>query len=58
MLSVGIAQIPNSTDISKNFENIYDLLKQFEKTKVDVVLFPECTLSGFTSKMREWSAVV
>lgn len=58
MLSVGIAQIPNSTDISKNFENIYDLLKQFEKAKVDVVLFPECSLSGFTSKMRECTVEV
>ncbi len=55
MLSVGIAQIPNSPDISKNFKNIYDLFAKFEKTDVDVILFPECSLSGFTSKMRECS---
>lgn len=55
MLSVGIAQIPNSADISKNFENICGLLEKFKKTDVDVILFPECSLSGFTSKMRECS---
>lgn len=53
MLLVGIAQIPNSDDISKNFENIYGLLEKFERTDVDVILFPECSLSGFTSKMRD-----
>ena len=55
MLSVGISQIPNSADIAKNFENICALLEKFEKTDVDVILFPECSLSGFTSKMRECS---
>lgn len=53
MLSVGIAQIPNSVDVSKNFETIYGHLRQFEKENVDVVLFPECSLSGFSSTMRE-----
>lgn len=58
MLSVGIAQIPNSTDVSKNFEAIYELLQKFEKSRVDVVLFPEGSLSGFTSKMRECTEAV
>lgn len=58
MLSVGIAQIPNSTDVSKNFEAIYGLLQKFETTNVDVILFPECSLSGFTSKMKECTDAV
>lgn len=58
MLSVGIAQIPNSTDVAKNFAAIFDLLQKFESMKVDVILFPECSLSGFSAKMRECTETV
>lgn len=52
---VGLAQMPNSADLDKNFALIIRLLDQFELAKVNLVLFPECSLSGFTSKMREYS---
>lgn len=58
MISIGIAQIPNSTDVSRNFDSIKGLLEKFEKTDVDLVVFPECGLSGFSSKMRECTHTV
>jgi predicted amidohydrolase len=52
-LNIGVAQITNSTDIEKNFNSISNFLSHFEKEEVDVVLFPECSLSGFSSKIKE-----
>ncbi len=34
-LSIGTAQIANTTDVSKTFEAIYDYLKKIERAKVD-----------------------
>lgn len=53
MISVGIAQIPNSTDLAQNYAAIKKHLDLFAKTEVSLILFPECSLSGFSSKMRE-----
>lgn len=53
MINVGIAQISNTTSIEENFKSIKNLLNQFEKTDSDLVLFPECSLSGFTAKMKD-----
>ncbi len=53
VISIGIAQIPNSTDVSKNFDSIKSLLDLFASTQVDLIVFPECGLSGFSAKMRE-----
>jgi predicted amidohydrolase len=58
MLSVGIAQIPNSVDVSKNFEAIQIQLQKFEKQNVDLIVFPECSLSGFAATMRECTETV
>lgn len=55
MINVGIAQIPNSPDIQKNYSAIASLLNRFEKTDADLVVFPECSLSGFTSRMKDSS---
>lgn len=52
-INVGIAQTPNSTDLAKNFKSIFSLLDKFKLAEVDVVLFPECSLSGFSAKMKE-----
>lgn len=52
-IRVGLAQIPNSVDLDKNFRSIMDLLGRFEAAKADLVLFPECGLSGFTAKMKD-----
>lgn len=57
-LNIGVAQIANSTDLEKNFKSIDGFLSLFEKEKVDVVLFPECSLSGFSSKIKECSLEV
>lgn len=54
-IKVGIAQIQNSTDIEQNFSQIMSLLLSFENTGVSLILFPECSLSGFTTKMKECS---
>ncbi len=52
-INIGVAQLTNSTDIEKNFNSITSFLSRFEKEKVDVILFPERSLSGFSSKMRQ-----
>lgn len=52
MLSIGVAQTKNSTDVRENFKSIVDLLKKFESQKVDLALFPECALSGCSAKMK------
>lgn len=53
MISVGVAQIANSLEIEKNFNSILDFLNRFKSEKVDLVVFPECGLSGFSAKMKE-----
>lgn len=53
MISVGIAQIANSTNLAQNFAAIQKHLDTFAQTEVSLILFPECSLSGFTAKMRE-----
>lgn len=50
---VGIAQTPNSTELEKNFAAIDSFLQQFEFAGVELVVFPECSLSGFSAKMKE-----
>lgn len=55
MLNLGIAQIINSTDINKNFNSIWQFLESFESRSVDLILFPECSLSGFSAKIKECS---
>lgn len=58
MLSVGVAQIANSVDVAKNFEAISIHLQKFAKENVDLVLFPECSLSGFAATKRECTETV
>lgn len=53
MISIGVAQIPNSLEVEKNFSSIMRFLKHFKSEKVDLVIFPECGLSGFSAKMKE-----
>lgn len=52
-INIGVAQITNSTDIEKNFNSITNFLSCFEKEQVDVILFPECSLSGFSARMKQ-----
>lgn len=53
-IKVGIGQIRNSTQIRQNFSEIMSLLSSFQDTGVRLVVFPECSLSGFTAKMKSW----
>jgi predicted amidohydrolase len=57
-LTIGVAQIPNSPDIEKNFISIFNMLEGFQSSGVDVILFPECSLSGFSSKMKDSTRLV
>lgn len=56
LINIGIAQTPNSLDLKKNFESITALLARFENSAADLVLFPECCLSGFSAKMKDCTA--
>jgi predicted amidohydrolase len=49
---IGVAQIANSSEVNKNFEAIMSGLESFRASEAHIVLFPECALSGFTSKMK------
>lgn len=53
MISIGVAQIANSLEVERNFQAILSFLEQFKKAEVDVVVFLECSLSGFSAKMKE-----
>jgi predicted amidohydrolase len=52
-LKIGVAQIPNSLELEKNFDTICRFLNRFKSANVDLVVFPECGLSGFSAKMKE-----
>lgn len=53
MLKIGVSQIKNSTNFEENFSTIHRALGLFENSDVDLILFPECSLSGFSSKIQE-----
>jgi len=55
MLKIGITQIKNSSIVEENFHSIIKSLNYFESTGVDIIMFPECSLSGFTGKVNECS---
>ena len=52
MIIIGIAQIKNSVEIEDNFTAVKKALSLFQETETDLILFPECSLSGFSSKMK------
>lgn len=52
-IKVGVAQIPNSTELDANFKCILSALNKFETTSANLVVFPECALSGFSSQMKK-----
>lgn len=53
MIKIGIAQIKNSIEIEENFSSIMKALIKFQSTDTDLILFPECSLSGFSAKIKE-----
>lgn len=52
MFSIAVAQTRNSIDMHENFRAITNALKQITNKNVQLVLFPECALSGFSAKMK------
>lgn len=56
VISIGVAQIANSLEVEKNFQSIRGFLNRFKSEQVDLVVFPECSLSGFSAKMKECTA--
>ena len=55
MIRIGVAQIKNSIDLKENLKNVKKCLGIFQDTNADLVLFPECSLSGFSAKIGECS---
>ncbi len=55
MLKIGIAQTINSISIESNYASISSFLHRFEQADVQLVMFPECCLSGFSAKISECS---
>ncbi len=53
MIKIGVAQIKNSIDLGENFKNIKKCLDIFKASDADLILFPECALSGFSAKIGE-----
>ncbi len=51
MIKVGVTQIKNSISIKDNFYSIMRALKHFQLTDTDLILFPECSLSGFWKRL-------
>jgi NAD+ synthase (glutamine-hydrolysing) len=51
MLKILIAQINTSVgDFNKNFEKISDCIRQGHENKSDLIVFPECTTTGYPQK--------
>lgn len=48
-------QIPNSLSIEENFKHILNSLENAIEEKCELVVFPECALSGFSSEMKKCS---
>ncbi|MGZ3790368.1 MAG: carbon-nitrogen hydrolase family protein [Bacteriovorax sp.] len=52
-MKIASAQIPNTTNIENNFKNILSALEKAVNESCDLLLFPECSLSGFTAEMKK-----
>ena len=57
MLKIGVTQINNSSNIEENFQTIKKALRIFATSDVDLVLFPECGLSGFSGNLSDCSYI-
>lgn len=57
MIKIGVAQIANTVDIHRNFLQVKSALSSFENTDVELIVFPECSLSGFSSNIKYISSL-
>jgi len=51
-LTVALLQLPNSTDITLNTKRALRALAMCEREGADLIVFPECFLTGFTAKLE------
>lgn len=54
-MKIASIQIPNSLSVEENFNNILSSLRNAISEGCELVVFPECSLSGFTSEMKKCS---
>lgn len=54
-MRIASVQMPNSLRIEDNFNSVMNALGTVIKARCDLVVFPECSLSGFTSEMKKCS---
>ncbi len=48
-------QIPNSLSVEENFNYIINALNNAVENRCDLIVFPECSFSGFTAEMKKCS---
>ena len=53
MIKIGVTQIKNSISVEDNFSSIMKALIYFQSTDTDLILFPECSLSGFSATIKD-----
>ena len=52
ILQIGISQIQNNIQVKQNLSVILDCISKHQKVESNLVLFPECALTGFTSLVK------
>ena len=57
-LRIAGAQIPVTTDMSKNTQTIKDAIDWASENKVDYLITPEASLSGYTDQFANWKDLV
>jgi predicted amidohydrolase len=54
-VKIASIQIPNSLSVEENFIHILNSLQTAILKECELIVFPECSLSGFTSEMKKCS---
>jgi predicted amidohydrolase len=54
-MKIASVQIPNTLSVEVNFNNILSTLQSAIEAGSDLIVFPECSLSGFTAEMKKCS---
>jgi|GEM_PF-1238597 len=52
-LKVGVAQIRNGMNLAENLDRVLSSAKSLAEAGVDIVLFPECALTGFSAAVKD-----
>jgi predicted amidohydrolase len=54
-MKIASVQIPNTSNVEINFQHILTNINKSIEQNCDLILFPECALSGFTAEMKKCS---